>query len=39
MVVHYGEFAENLGQVAPGLLDRIEVTARLLSPKGETLLV
>ena len=36
LVVHYGEFAENLKEVSPGLLDRIEVTARLLSPKGET---
>jgi hypothetical protein len=35
-VVHFGEFAENLKEVSPGLLDRIEVTARLVSPKGET---
>jgi hypothetical protein len=37
-LVHYSELAENLKEVSPGLLDRIEVTARLLSPKGETLL-
>ena len=35
-IVHYGEFAENLNEVSPGLLDRIEVTARLVSPKGDT---
>jgi hypothetical protein len=39
LVVHYGEFAENLREVSPGLLDRIEVTPRLRSAKGETPLV
>jgi hypothetical protein len=37
-VLHYGEFVENLKEVSPGLLDRIEPTARLVSSKGETLL-
>jgi len=34
--VHFGEFAENLKEVSPGLLDRIEVSARFVSAKGET---
>ncbi len=34
-VVHFSEIAENLKEVSPGLLDRIKVTARLVSPKGE----
>ena len=31
--------SRKLGEVAPGLLDRIEVTARVLSPKGKPPLV
>jgi hypothetical protein len=34
-VVHFGEFAENLKEPSPGPLDRIELTARLISAKGE----
>src|SRR5258708_25739646 len=34
--VHFGEFAENLREVSPGLLDRIEVSAPLVSAKVET---
>jgi uncharacterized GH25 family protein len=35
VLVHFGEFAENLKEVSPGLLDRIELTGRLVSPGGE----
>src|SRR5262245_4562254 len=35
-VVHFGEFAENLKEVSPGLLFRIEIAARLVSSNGET---
>ena len=34
-VVHFGEFAENLKEISPSLLDRIEVSARLVVTKGE----
>lgn len=34
--VHFGEFAENLKEVSPGLLDRIDVSARLVAAKGDT---
>lgn len=37
-IVHFGEFHENLKEVSPGLLDRVEVAARIVSANGEKVL-